>query len=1257
MNKLTKLLSIFLIAGAVGTGVAGVAGCNNSKPSGSKHTHNYSYTQNSDGKTHNGTCDKSGCDKPTITNEACVDGDDEDKLCDKCQQPIVTDSGEDDPEGELVTTTVDFSAAAKALNGGEATTAQMTVGEGGYDYLGKINFAKGNRFEPSNSCVNTQKNTITVTLSGQVNSIKINGMGASTSGNAKVVIKSATETLAESEPVGNKVTFTTLLVEKLPKGTYTIETLDYSARLTEITVTELMEVGTPESIVTVNPAKTDFLIGDAFVSEGTTVMVKYTNSAQKAQNKITVDDKAVDMSKAGKYTVGVSYTENGTTVNGSYDVYVYTIDEIELHTIGYDGKNQLTLQQAAITGGEIVSTNLTVKGTGTVEGHSHTFNLPTKALNIELPSTAAAGEKTANVSVNTEYTTGGKTLADSYKVMVKDAVTPTNNKVELTVGATGDFKTLTQAIQYLDKCEFDDSVNKIIKIQAGKYEEKVWIEVPNVTLIGLGATADDTKISCSLVEGDKDPLNGSAWGLGCATVHVGTKGTGFKAYKLNISNDFNYIKNSGNYSGTQAAQGVALTIDADGAVIANCHLYGNQDTLFMKNGRTYYYKTQIDGNVDFIFGNETGLAYFEECKIVAINRTEIILTEADKAAGKTEEDIKGKEQNGYITAAKHVEGTKTQKPDYGYIFYKCEVTDDGKVKDGAMSLGRPWGADATVAYIECSFSKAYSVLASNASGKDHRWNDWNASTTAANADFKEYGSTGEGAISTAVTGGSIIDKATADLHTKANIFGTANGAKVGYSTVFECDAELLKLQSYASGEALEEYTLTIKDTEGNTVATKKYTQGENIIIAELKEYINNLDSVKNDDKEVDKIYQSYTDATDNEELTEDSEITKDGELIISIKAKDHSVALTDRYTFDVRAAASNVNFTQTVAQGEDNIVTFGKLKIYGGSTTSADNKFTTNNNQWYIIKGDAYIEFTVSAPIRAILGSYSGGGLTLTKVGGDALETVDAAASMKFDITEAGTYRITATGSGQQYIDEIKFAAVPEKDVTVTVYNTDGETPTAVGEAWTLSSTDLVNESKLKALRDSLTAPAGKEFDDYYTDAACTTKFDPKNDKLEAGTKGIYIGWKTAVTEMAVITETSTFDFKNSTPMDAVAKGETKHIDGKLFVNGNENGSFAPNSGGWYVITGDATIEMKVKAGTVVTVLIGFCQDCYTFNFAGEDLEPMTGGELEKSEYSGSLQTYTFTASKEGVLKIRRSEGAGTTYMGTITVTVPAAEE
>ena len=63
MNKLTKLLSVFVIAGAIGTGIIGVAGCK--KGGGETHTHSYTYTNK--GATHDGACE---CGKDPIIGQA-----------------------------------------------------------------------------------------------------------------------------------------------------------------------------------------------------------------------------------------------------------------------------------------------------------------------------------------------------------------------------------------------------------------------------------------------------------------------------------------------------------------------------------------------------------------------------------------------------------------------------------------------------------------------------------------------------------------------------------------------------------------------------------------------------------------------------------------------------------------------------------------------------------------------------------------------------------------------------------------------------------------------------------------------------------------------------------------------------------------------------------------------------------------------------------------------------------------------------------
>ena len=576
-----------------------------------------------------------------------------------------------------------------------------------------------------------------------------------------------------------------------------------------------------QSLEIASAGTTDYLVTQKVDCTGIKLVAKDGNNVTYDVDltNCKFDTSKYNPNVSGEYEIGITYyldsnlDSNTTEFTASYKVKVYAVDSIKLDTIGLSGSNQLTAQQAYLTTDTYVKeTNLSVVAECDLNGDKITYKLKkdwytlTDAVDLSTP-----GKKTITVNVNTAYTVGNKEVKTSYEIISAAKKDVVENKVTVTVGTNGDFSTLTQAVQYLSKCDYADNVVKVIEIAPGTYEEKVWIEVNNVVLVGKGTTADDTKITYSLVEGDIDNLSGAYWGLNCATVHV--KGKNFKAYNVAIHNDFDYMNNAGNYSGNQAAQGVALTLDTDGAVIYGCHLYGNQDTLYMKTGRSYYYKTQIDGNIDFIFGGDTGLAYFEECVIKAVSRT-----------------AAGNDQNGYVTAAKH---DANKKPDYGYIFDKCTLTAYDNVKEGSMSLGRPWGAAATVAYINCNFSKHYSKLASDSDGKNHRWNSMSGANPE-DADFCEYGSTGEGAITTAVKGGSVLTAEKAANYTKTNIFGTANGAKVGYSAAWDCDVALSTLKIIAGleeGEIPEDKTVTInlKDntfTDGNCAADLNSKYGD-----------------------------------------------------------------------------------------------------------------------------------------------------------------------------------------------------------------------------------------------------------------------------------------------------------------------------------------------------------------------------------------------------------------------------------------------
>ncbi|MDE6850010.1 MAG: hypothetical protein K2J54_01655 [Clostridia bacterium] len=81
MNKFTKLLSVFIIAGALGTGIAGATGCTKKGGDETGHKHNYTWVDDENGTTHHEHCSVDGCDTPDKAAENHTWSGDE---CDKC---------------------------------------------------------------------------------------------------------------------------------------------------------------------------------------------------------------------------------------------------------------------------------------------------------------------------------------------------------------------------------------------------------------------------------------------------------------------------------------------------------------------------------------------------------------------------------------------------------------------------------------------------------------------------------------------------------------------------------------------------------------------------------------------------------------------------------------------------------------------------------------------------------------------------------------------------------------------------------------------------------------------------------------------------------------------------------------------------------------------------------------------------------------------------------------------------------------------
>ncbi|MBE6137846.1 MAG: hypothetical protein E7176_05570, partial [Erysipelotrichaceae bacterium] len=551
-------------------------------------------------------------------------------------------------------------------------------------------------------------------------------------------------------------------------------------------------------ILSTNIAKTVYYTGEEFSSDGLVVLASYSDGVQKG---LTINDLDIDATAVSKDTTGTQF----------YDIVVSLKDNAEVYssyTVKY--RSEIALK---------VNTEFAKKVYLVGENFSATdvYGYAVLSDGAEILS--------SSVSVNSDNfdssTPGSYEIVVSYKdfesvrynvSVIAGAVAPVEDKIALIVDADAEvnyqgqlvnghptFNNLTDAMTYVNICKYDAAVEKVVYIMDGKYEEKVTVAADNVTLIGESKTG--TVITYSAVEDTAHP-SGKLYGLDCASLTV--SGKNFTATNLSIRNDFDFINEAKNHA---SPQGLALTVNADKALLYNVVLYGNQDTLFLKNGRTYFKNSTIYGNIDFIFGEAAGISFFDTCEIQSIKRGD------------------NQKNGGYITAMRC---DASNQPDYGYVFYRCNFTAGEGVLDGSVSLGRPWGAEATVAYIECEFGKHIAKAAyGNTDKLQPRWGDMSGNSPV-DANFVEYGCTGDGAISTAVAGGSILDATTAANYTVENVLDTTNG-KQTFAGKFETSSRMATVDDYL--KLSEDSTINLEESQDITIAL-----GDSYSIQAFKEF-------------------------------------------------------------------------------------------------------------------------------------------------------------------------------------------------------------------------------------------------------------------------------------------------------------------------------------------------------------------------------------------------------------------------------------
>lgn len=259
---------------------------------------------------------------------------------------------------------------------------------------------------------------------------------------------------------------------------------------------------------------------------------------------------------------------------------------------------------------------------------------------------------------------------------------------------SGDYKTIQEAVNAVR----DLSQEQVsIHIKPGIYREKLVIPSWKKKISLIGAGTGSTVITNNDYSGKDYPGGRDAFGRTKFSTYTSftvlVQGDDFVAENLTIEN-----------TSGRVGQAVALHVEGDRAVIRNCRLLGNQDTLYTatETSRQYYENCYIEGTTDFIFGEAT--CVFQQCTIKNLTSS-------------------------YITAA-----ATTQEKKFGYVFLNCKLIADTAAK--RCYLGRPWRPYAKTVFLNTEIGPHISR---------EGWNNWGKPENEKTAFYAEYRSTGAGA--------------------------------------------------------------------------------------------------------------------------------------------------------------------------------------------------------------------------------------------------------------------------------------------------------------------------------------------------------------------------------------------------------------------------------------------------------------------------------------------------------------------------------
>lgn len=519
-------------------------------------------------------------------------------------------------------------------------------------------------------------------------------------------------------------------------ATYVIKSSG-SGAIYNLKYTDTVEKSAPDAISVVG-ARNEFLVGASFESTGLTCTLTYENGskdvvlpAKTAGDQKTgyvLDYSDVDWNTEGTYTVKVKYTAIDEPITGvkqetpletSYEINVYAVDSIKAYTFGLDSSRNTVHNQLVYAKDATLSTSsVYVQATGTIGDKTYTQILDSSAYTFDNPTTDSLGRKTVTITYsNDKY--GNKT--SSYDVEVVDKLFNENStaafvyvdaslnaakKVKIgdssTQGkyaeyvddttATYAFPSVTEALQYIEVCGVPAEAEKTIALYNGTYNEKVFIDIPNVTIGGIEYTVNNAVgsnseaiITFNAMNGIKAP-NGANYSTdGAASFTISKNATNCRVVNVTLMNYYNtHERYTESLKITKDTQATAVLVRGDMAIFDSVSFSGYHDTLYADQGRQAYIDCYIEGRTDYIFGS-TATAGFEGCVIKTLG------------AGLTEKN------GGYVIATKGQSGQT-----YGYGFHNCTFTADENTQAGCVSIARGWDKYMTIMINDCNIDNHFS---------------------------------------------------------------------------------------------------------------------------------------------------------------------------------------------------------------------------------------------------------------------------------------------------------------------------------------------------------------------------------------------------------------------------------------------------------------------------------------------------------------------------------------------------------------------